>query len=217
MLEKELPPGAFVGTEGLVQALDRLFPEGMPDRVGDLLSIFQIETREGKQALAESLVAFRNATQDMPSGMQVKFFVKNYQAISPHLYHHSPNLKRLVVKDGQIRLSAFSGERGWYVSPDRFDTAQEAFKAFELPSLDNARYRIKLSTEEVTDALKIPYGKVNESPHFEPLTRDYPKSGGSGGAKQLLLENKEAEVLEVFDTVERRALSKEEIIQLINR
>jgi hypothetical protein len=40
-------------------------------------------------------------------------------------------------------------------------------------------------------------------------------SGGSGGARQLLLGNQEAQVLDIWDTVEQRYLTQDEIHTLI--
>ena len=156
--------------------------------------------------MIESLESFKDATEGAAQGVQVKFFAKGLDAVSPDLYHHVSGNNfagRVQVVNGKLTLSAYSGDRGWYVTPDRFDNQAEAFSKLQLFDADSARYRMKLQTVEVADNVKMPYAANNARDYFEPITRVDPgETGGTGGARQLLLENKSAEIIEVFDTAE---------------
>ena len=181
-------------------------------RARDLESFFgALDTAAKRNGLKESLVAYKQAVE---IDSEAKFWVKKIADTSDHLFHYAPNLKRLNIINTEIELAEYNGSRGWYVTSMEFSEMSEAAGKLQLPEAENARYRIKLETSNVEQSLKLPRGLQNTADFFEPVTRDYPDLG-PGLAPQLLLENKSSVIVEVYDTLQQRTLSTEEIIELI--
>jgi hypothetical protein len=196
----------------------------LKERVRDLTNLFDtrlanFNTDLGPQrvqhtkALAKSLEAYKTATD---TDINAKFWFKDVDKVYDALYHHFPStgFNRLEIKNGNVYLKEFVGERGWYTTANKLDTQASAQDVLQLPTLANGRYRCKFSTTQIKDNLKVPQGDINVSNIFEPLTKDFPQNG-IGNGKQLLLEGKEALLDEVFDTVENRILTTIEIENLI--
>ena len=113
-------------------------------------------------------------------------------------------------------MKEYTGDRGWYVTPNKIDSQTDAKNTLQLPDLENGRYRCSITTDQAKDNLKVPKGNINEPIQpFEPLTRDF-DNFGDGGGPQLLLESREVIIDDVFDTVEQRALTLQEIQQLLS-
>jgi hypothetical protein len=123
---------------------------------------------------------------------------------------------RIEVRNGNLYLKEYTGDRGWYVTGNKLDTQQAAKNVLQLPELANGRYRCKFTTAQAKDNIKIPKGNINNDEHFEPLARDFPENG-EGSGSQLLLESKEVLVEEIYDTVEQRILTITEIQNLLNQ
>ena len=92
----------------------------------------------------------------------------------------------------------------------KIDTQEAAKDILQLPELANGRYRCQFATIQAKENLKLPRGKQNTMEYFELLTRDFPENG-IGEGTQLLLEEKEVIVNEVFDTIAQRHLTMLEI------
>jgi Bacterial TSP3 repeat len=200
--------------KGFAHLQAKLFKVGEDNlsRWKDMENLFGgLNTPAKRAAMDECLIAYKQAAELNPAA---KFWLKNFSAVSSEAYHYAPNLKRLEGS-GSFLLSAYQGERGWYVTTSKFDEIGEAAGKLQLPELENARYRIKFATSETEGHLKLPKGWQNVEPHFEPLTRDFPDLG-PGAAPQMLLENKTASVLEIYDTVAGRTLTTSEIQDLID-
>lgn len=193
---------------------DRLVKENADSSLGsrfdDLFTFFKADTSGGAESLAKSLDEFAEG-----SG---KFWLRDLDKVYGSLYHHFPpsGFNRLEIRNGSVYLKEFAGERGWYVTGAKIDTQQAAKDLLQLPALDNARYRCKFSTAQTKDNLKAPRGEQNQSEILEFLTKDFPDNG-LGGESQILLEGKEALLDEVYDTLEQRVLSLNEILQLVSQ
>jgi alpha-tubulin suppressor-like RCC1 family protein len=223
LLERDL--GFFPGEKALrgnVRLYEKLVLEMGGDRYEDFLQLFRrADGTLNKDSLRSTLEAAKDEfDRAVTAGERPRILVKNYEQVHSDLYHHfsAGNAWRLQIRDGKVYLTEYSGDRGWYVTPEKFDTQQEAFEKLQLFNPEDGRYRARLRTPEVKENLKLPYGDGDRSPTtVEPLTRDDPGgNGGLGGARQLLLEHKEAEVFDVWDTLENRYLTQEEIMDLIN-
>ena len=191
------------------------------NRYNDLIALFDADnSAAGKTSLAKSLEAYKTATD---TNIDAKFFVTDIDQVHSKVYHHfsAGNANRLSRDaNGNITLTQFSGDRGWYVTLDKFDTQAVASDRLQLFSADDARYRIEIDTSDVNNNLRVPRGNADLNPKgkIEALTRDDPGlSGGSGGAKQLLLDGSSGSAgNQIFDTLEGRYLTEQEIINLLN-
>lgn len=190
----------------------------LEDRSDDFLAFYR--RADGTTATASMRKSLEEYFARLSAeGPDAKFWVRDYEHVFDKLYHYSPSLDRLTGSTAEgFKLSAHSTGRGWYVSPNKYLTREEAASLLQLPDPSNGRYRIRFSTVEAKESLKLPKGAGNADPAgtFEPLCRDFPDKG-FGGGKQLLLENRAVLVDEVFDTVENRVLSSSEIQVLISQ
>jgi hypothetical protein len=193
---------------------------GSGDRYDDLAQLFK---KSDGTLEKDSITATLESAKDefdaaATSGTRPLIYAKNFDQVNSDVYHHfsAANAGRLEIRDGNVYLTQYSGDRGWYVTPDKFDTASQAYDKLQLFSIDDARYRARIGTSSVKDNLRLAYGKGDTRDWLELLTRDDPfETGGSGGARQLLLGSQEAQVLDVWDTVEQRYLTQAEISALI--
>ena len=205
---------------GNIRLFDKLVV-GSGDRWDDCAQLFtKADATVGKDELKATLEAAKDEFDRAAAGERPRIPVKNYDQIYSDLYHHfsAANANRLEIRNGTVYLTEYSGDRGWYVTADKFDTAANAYDKLQLFSTADARYRARIGTSSVKDNLRLAYGDGDRSATgtLEPLTRDDPGlTGGSGGARQLLLGNQEAQVLDVWDTVEQRYLTQNEISALI--
>jgi hypothetical protein len=181
----------------------------------DLYKLAKADTPEGKAALKKSLEEF-GATDG--SG---KFWLRDMDAVYEDMYHHlsASSFNRLRVRNGNVYLSEFTGERGWYVTPNLYSNADDAKSFLQLNNLADARYRCKFKTTQAKDNLKAARGDFSQADHYEFTCKDFPLDaqgrGGVGGGGQLLLDNKEVVLDEIFDTVLQRNLTVAEIQNLI--
>jgi hypothetical protein len=186
----------------------------LDDRMPDLYKLAKADTTAGKKALKKSLDEF-GATNG--SG---KLWLRDLDTVYEDMYHHlsASNFNRLRVQNGNAYLSEFSGDRGWYVTPDKFTNAEDAKSFLQLNNLADARYRCKFKTAQAKDNLKAARGRFSEAEYFEFICKDFPLNasgqGGTGGGSQLLLDSKEVLLDEVFDTVLQRNLTITEIQNL---
>ncbi|HEX2853533.1 MAG TPA: hypothetical protein VHO24_09860 [Opitutaceae bacterium] len=207
-------------TKGWMRAYERLLRfsgDGfLEDRAGDFFAFFR--RADGTTASSSARKSLEEYWAKLSSeGPGAKFWVRDFEQVADKLYHYSPSLDRLTGSSADgFKLSAHSTGRGWYVTPSKCVTRDEAASLLQLPDPANGRYRIRFSTIDVKENLKLPKGSGNtdSSGALEPLCRDFPDKG-FGGGKQLLLENRAVLVDEVFDTVENRFLSSSEIQALV--
>ncbi len=87
-------------------------------------------------------------------------------------------------------LAPRAREYGGDVSGDPKDLLQ-------LPAQTPPKYRMHVSTNEITNDIRVPYGRDEQLGFFEPVCRDHP-SGGAGGGTQTLI-NQPHTALEVWD------------------
>lgn len=102
------------------------------------------------------------------------------------------------------------------LTSSKFDTASAASNGLQLFSANDARYRVRFSTAQATDNIKLPYGDNDTKKWLEPIAHDNPSGGpGLGGGTQFLLDSKQVFIDEIFDTALGRALTPDEIASLI--
>jgi hypothetical protein len=140
----------------------------------------------------------------------------SYHTVYEDMYHHlsASTFNRLRVRNGNAYLSEFTGDRGWYVTPDKFLNAEDAKSSLQLFDLLDGRYRCKFKTAQAKDNLKAARGRSHSKEYFEFTCKDYPENGIAGGGAQLLLDHKEVLLDEVYDTVLQRNLTILEIQNL---
>ncbi|MEM6822266.1 MAG: hypothetical protein AAF558_10020 [Verrucomicrobiota bacterium] len=213
---------------GFLRTYGRLLPDGdLGDRFEDLASSFKAETLEGKQALKESLEAFKDSTDNQTGN--IRFEVSNrISALYPTMYHYANDstFRFMEVRNGKI--FALTNPNGRYVTPNFLNSTAEAKSVLQLP--DNgphtARYRFKFSVQQVEDDFQIPYGfniqdlpgggfQYNLTPFLEPKTRQNPLKGAGGGIQ--FTESPEIEVDEIFDFQLGRNLTLQEVQTLIDQ
>lgn len=213
----DAPAGA---SNGWVQVYERLLRfDGdifLEDRADDFLEFFRrVDGTTAATSMRKSLEEYW--TRLSTEGPDAKFWVRDFDQVAAKLYHYAPELgSRIELRNGQVILKVHPNPRGRYVAEHIFTSTTDSYRGLQLPNPQDGRFRIKFSTAEVKDRLKMPRGDENRAAHFESLTRDFPKDGGvgDGGFKQMLMEG-EATIEEIFDTVLGRPLTLEEITALI--
>jgi hypothetical protein len=121
-----------------------------------------------------------------------KLWLRDVEKVHSILYRYASWLPEEV--DGVRKLGVHPSD-GWYVSPSRLNTADEAIGKLQLP-ISNPRpiYRIEIETSGIKNNVRCPRGQQDKATWLESLTKDYnenPDFGQPGGDPQLLIDGSE--------------------------
>jgi hypothetical protein len=199
--QANLPDDAI---KGFAHLQGRLFKtsEDSASRWVDCEKLFGgLDTPAKKNALKESLVAYRQAVE---LNAEAPFLIKNITSISPNAYRYSSFAPQGGWAD--FPGSFPSNPNGWYATFDKFDNKYIATDRLLLPLQTSAPlYRYEFATNALTDtASRIARGDGGRATFLEPMTRDIPANfvgGGTsvtGNASQFIIVD-EFPVLRVVD------------------
>ncbi|MDH5763131.1 MAG: PKD domain-containing protein, partial [Nitrospinota bacterium] len=196
------PALADSSTEGFFEMVKRLIPGNVlhAERYQDFLKLVNAEGINNiPEDLAQNWFAkFRNEVD--AGAAKPKMLLEGIEQLRPIAYRYVNDWKGIIkdLPSGTKGLTKHEGN-GWYSTFNKYDAAADAKSALQLRPDRTGRYRIEFDmTPDIGKNTKVPYGKEYDSPDLEPVTRDFPDRG-SGGATQVLVENVEIPIREIWD------------------
>ncbi len=157
-------------------------------RFDDLFTLLRVDTPNGAEVLAKSLVGFSNG-----SG---KFWVKGLEDVQTKAYRYVTqfDLDQITSNGGKLPLHAT--REGQYVTLDgTLPSGLAAKSSLQLPRPANEYIgRIEFDILPIKDNFRVPKGSNDTLEVLEPLARDNPSFGSPGGGSQLLLDGAQPNV-----------------------
>jgi hypothetical protein len=160
------------------------------DRAEDFHILLRTGTTEGKIAAKKSLEEF-GATDG-----NGKLWVRGLEAVQEKGYRYITQfeLDQITANGGNLPLH--KTRDGQYFTLDgAYATGEAAKSALQLPRPAGEYIgRVEFNIAPVKDNIRIPRGMGDAADWFEPLARDNPDLGTTGGGSQLLLDSIQVEV-----------------------
>jgi len=184
-------------SKGWAEIYERLLKlEGdtfVEDRAEDFFKLMKLETAEGKEAARKTLEDYAARVANDPNA---KLWVKDLQTIQQKGYRYINQFELDQINANGGKLPLHPEREGQYFTLDgAYASGEEAKNALQLPRPATEYIgRIEFDLAPQKDKIRVPRGEEDSVDFFEPLARDNPDLGNSGGGSQLLLDSAQPEV-----------------------